>query len=180
MDYDVLYACRRAGVVLFVIMFATDLNPEPKRFLLESALAQELYGWGVIFYRGGRLKTRFSVKASGTWDGRTLMIEEYLRYESGEAHHRTFHIEKINDDHYTAECGEFIGPSEIRRRQSGFQWRYRLREKSKEAHGITLAADDRLFLCADGTLLDHAILRKLGVRVGDVFMTLRPASSLDS
>lgn len=154
-------------------MFPAGLNPEPKEVLFESAFAQELYGWGAIFYRGGRLKTRFSAHATGSWDGRILTIEEDLRYESGEVHHRTFHIEKINDDYYAAQCAEFVGPSAIRRHRSGFRWRYYLKERSKEAHGITLAADDRLFLCADGTILDHAILKKFGVRVGDVFMTLR-------
>ncbi len=112
---------------------------------------------------------------SGRRDGRTLRIEEYLLDESGEAHHRTFRIEKINDDNYTAKCAEFVGFSAIRRHQFGFQWRYHLKERSKEAHSITLAADDRLFLCGDGTILDHAILKKLGIRVGDVFMTLRQA-----
>lgn len=158
-------------------MFGVGLNPAPQSFLFESVFAQKLDGSGAVFYRSGRLKTRFSVVASGTWDGRTLRLEEYLQYESGEVHHRTFHIVKINDDHYTAQCREFVGPSSIRRHRSGFQWRYRLKENSREAHRVTLAADDRLFLCADGTILDHAILRKFGVRVGDVFMTLRPSAS---
>lgn len=154
-------------------MFGASLNPAPAEFRFESVLAQKLQGSGAVFYRSGRLKTRFSVVASGSYDGETLTIQEQLTYESGEVHERTFQIVKNNDDHYTAHCSEFVGPSTIRRRHSGFQWRYRLKENSKEAHRITLTADDRLFLCADGTLLDHAILRKFGIRVGDVFMTLR-------
>lgn len=158
-------------------MFGLDRNSAPALFPFETVFARKLHGWGAVFYRSGRLKTRFSVVASGRWDGITLTIEEYLRYESGEEHHRTFEIRKIDDARYTAHCGEFVGPSTIRRHQSGFQWRYRLKENSKEAHRITLSADDRLFVCADGTILDHAVLRKFGVRVGDVFMTLRPSQS---
>lgn len=158
------------------MMFGADLNPAPAAFSFESVFARPLHGSGAIFYRNGRLKTRLSVVASGTWDGELLTLQEYLRYESGELHHRTFHITKIDDDRYTAQCSEFVGPSFIRRHRSGFQWRYRLKENSREAHRITLSADDRLFLCADGTVLDHAVLRKFGVRVGEVFMTLRPST----
>lgn len=156
-----------------LIMFGQGLTPAPRSFAFESIFAQTLHGVGAVFYRSGRLKTRFSIFASGKWDGKKLTIEESLRYESGEHHHRTFEISKVNDDYYTAECSEFVGPSTIRRKGGGFQWRYRLREDSKEAHRVTLTADDRLFLSSDGTIIDHAILRKFGVRVGDVFMTLR-------
>lgn len=158
------------------MMFGVDLNPTPAAFSLESVFARQLQGSGAIFYRNGRLKTRLSVVASGSWDGKLLTLQEYLRYESGELHHRTFYITKIDDDRYTAQCREFVGPSFIRRHRSGFQWRYRLKENSREAHRITLSANDRLFLCADGTVLDHAVLRKFGVRVGEVFMTLRPST----
>lgn len=157
--------------------FGLDRNPAPASFPFETVFAGELHGWGAVFYRSGRLKTRFSVVASGRWDGSTLTIEECLRYESGEVPHRTFQIRKINEERYTAQCGEFVGPSTIRRHRAGFQWRYRLKENSKEAHRITLSADDQLFLCEDGTILDHEILRKFGVRVGDVFMILRPSDS---
>lgn len=163
--------------LLSMAMFGLGRASVPPLSPFESLFAQRLGGVGAVFYRSGRLKTRFTVVASGTWNGEKLTIEETLRYESGELHHRTFDIHKVDEDSYTAQCAEFVGPSSIRRKGAGFQWRYRLRENSREAHRITLTADDRLFLCADGTVLDHAILRKFGVRIGDVFMTLRRDAS---
>jgi hypothetical protein len=155
-------------------MQIAEINHAPEEFRFEEVFAQHLQGQGAIFYRNGTLKTRLSVEAFGRWDGRVLTLDEYLTYESGELHHRTFYITKIDDNNYIAECDEFEERSSITRHHSGFRWQYRLTEDSKEAHRITLSANDQLYLCADGSIIDHAILSKYGVRVGDVFMMIRP------
>jgi hypothetical protein len=74
-SYDRVYNLRPEEVSIFEGMFGIGRKAPPESFGFESVFSQQLHGTGAVFYRSGRLKTRFSVSASGSWDGKTLTIE---------------------------------------------------------------------------------------------------------
>ncbi|MEL7028483.1 MAG: DUF3833 family protein [Pseudomonadota bacterium] len=136
-------------------------------FVLEEFFNGEVSAWGVFQTRFGDTKRSFSMDINGDWDGERLTLDERVVYEDGEEGDRVWIFRKTGPDRYEGLTEDVPGVSTGIVIGNEIRWTYdfRLKVGSK---GMTFAFDDRMFLMPGGVVLNRVVIRKFGVRIGDL------------
>ena len=126
--------------------------------ILEKSLAGRTTGDGsfVNSITGG--ETKFSVVIDGSWDGKVLTLVEDFTYTDGTKERKTWRLTKT---------------AEVRQDGAGVRLDYYV-TLSTGLGGIDVRFQDLLYLQADGTIANKAVVSKFGLRVGRVNITMKP------
>ena len=144
---------------------------EPK-LKLEDYFVGKTEGTGVFFDRFSNLKRSFVIEIEGKIEGDILVLKEHLKYDDGEIVNRNYKIKKYSENFYRAEADGLVGEAEIKSFGNALQWRYRLKQRIGKSDW-TLSFDDWMYLQPTGIILNRAKVSKLGLDVGEVFMSVR-------
>ena len=106
----------------------------------------------------------------GSWDGRALKLVEDFAYSDGEKDRKTWVLTKTGPDTYSGVREDVIGTAAGRLDGPFFRLTYVANVKTKTS-SYNLTFDDVLGLQPDGSVLNRAVVSKLGVKVGEI--TLR-------
>jgi hypothetical protein len=118
--------------------------------------------------------TRRGVKAviNGRFDGRVLTLVEDFSYSDGEKDRKTWLLTKTGPTTYSGTREDVIGTAQGRLDGPFFRLTYVANVKTKTSN-YDLTFDDVLGLQPDGTVLNRAVVSKLGVKVGDITLKIR-------
>lgn len=127
--------------------------------------------WGVVIDRRGRAQRRFCVDIQGSVVDNGLMLEEEFSFDDGASDRRVWTITHDGngisgraDDVVGTARGSIQGPS--------LTWRYDLMLPVGRRR-VRVAFDDLMVLADHETLLSRAVIRKLGIRVAEVFIAFK-------
>lgn len=139
---------------------------------MEEYFDGKVTAWGIVQDRKGRVLRRFEVDMVGEWDGDAGTLHETFRYDDGEESLRLWRMKKESDTRYTGSADDVVGTATGMRAGNALNWRYVL---ALEVRGRTwnISFDDWMYLLDDRTLVNRAIMRKFGVRVGEVILFFR-------
>ena len=141
-------------------------NSEPK-LLLENYFLGETHAAGIFEDRFGNVRRQFSVLIKGTWDGKTLTLDEKFEFSDGEKNQRIWYITKIGENLYTGEAADVIGIAKGEVAGNALNWKYDMNLKTKLGV-FKVAFDDWMFLQHSGILLNRAEVNKFGINLGTV------------
>ncbi len=131
---------------------------------------------GIVFDRGGAPMRYFTVELNGVWDdsSQTLTLKEDFQFDDGEISQRTWRITRVAEGQYTGEAADVEGQAVGSSRGNALNWLYTLNIPYK---GSTLAVqlNDWMYL-QDDVLLNRAVMRKFGFRVGEIFISFDRSS----
>lgn len=139
-------------------------------FVLEEYFKGNVDAWGLFYDRFGNLKRQFNVKIKGTWDGKTLVLDEKFKYDDGEKDQRIWKITKINDQKYIGQADDVVGNAEGISNGNALNWSYELLLTIKEKK-FKVKFDDWMFLQDKGVLINRAEISKFGINLGVVYIT---------
>ena len=139
-------------------------------FVLEDYFKGNVDAWGLFYDRFGNLKRQFNVKIQGTWDGKTLILDEKFKYDDGEQDQRIWKITKINDQEYLGEADDVVGKALGISNGNALSWSYDLMLTIKEKK-FKVKFDDWMFLQEKGVLINRAEISKFGINLGVVYIT---------
>lgn len=142
------------------------------RFILENYFSGHTRGYGMFYDRFGHVQLNFTADLEGKWESGVLTLNETLKYEDGREFHRTYKITKVNENLYNVECPDLIGKATIESYGNTLKWTYNLRQLIGSSYWV-LSFDDWMFLKDDGVVLNRAYAKKFGVRIGEVFISIR-------
>lgn len=144
-------------------------------FALEHYFAGQSRAWGVFVDRFGRLRSRFTVDITGTWDGEVLTLKEDFHYLDGKSEHRTWRIRRTESGGYAAEADSVIGSAEGDQLDGAVNLRYRFLLK---VGGSTLKVrfDDWFYRHDDDVVVNRASISKFGIKLGDVIAFYQPVT----
>lgn len=148
----------------------------PESLRLEEYFAGESRAWGVFRDRFGAVRRQFTVDITGDWDGRTLTLDERFQYSDGETERRVWTITPAGPNAYEGRAGDVRGTAEGIVSGSALRWRYDL-DLSVNGRVWTVDFDDRMYLQPDGVLINHAVVRKFGVRIGEVLIVFQQGAN---
>lgn len=142
-------------------------------FDLRRHLSGPLLMEGVLYGPAGRVTSRFTATATGTWDGDTGTLAEVFRYDTGRVQPREWRlrllpggrIEGLADDVVGTATGQTSGPT-VQMRYS-----YRL---PPENGGHVLTVTDWMYLTDGGVILNRSQFAKAGLVVAELVATIRP------
>ena len=145
------------------------------RLVLEEYFSGKTRAFGILFGRGGEVKRQFTVDMVGTWDGEVLKLQEDFVFSDGEKQQRVWTVKKVDEHNYQGTAGDVVGTALGKQFGSALNWSYVLRVPvGSSTYHITF--DDWMFLGADGTLLNRAVMKKFGFRVGELFLSFQKVS----
>lgn len=149
-----------------------DFQGTTPRLVLEEYFAGETKAWGIFEDRFGNLRRQFEVDITGTWDGKTLTLEEDFVYADGETDRRVWTLTKTGPNSYEGEAADVVGTAEGEVAGNAFNWRYTV---ALEIDGRTwnVAFDDWMFLRPGGVIVNKAEVTKWGFKVGEATIFFR-------
>jgi hypothetical protein len=153
-------------------MRPTDFKDEPLRLVPEIYFEGKSRGVGVFFDRFGVLQTSFVVDVEGSFKDNILTLTEKLTYKNGETLDRVYVIRKISDNRYIGTTPDVEGDIIIEVYGNTMKWTYDLNQKINNSI-VLLHFNDWMHLQPDGIILNRAYASKFGIRVGEVFMSIR-------
>lgn len=145
--------------------------PEPV-FNLEEYFNGPLTAYGVVRDRGGRQTRSFQMTLIGSWEDGIGTLQETILFNDGERSQRTWTIQRAEEGHWTATAGDVIGEARFAARGNTLRLDYVLRVPYK-GKSLDLKVEDWLYLQPDGLVLNQSVLKKWGLRVGDILTLIR-------
>ncbi len=133
-----------------------------ERFFLGRTLAH-----GIVQDRSGLVIKRMQVTLDGAWEGAEFVLREDFRYDDGTTEQRIWRLTVQADGSYRGRAADVVGEAVGRAVGNAVEWRYTLRV-AVDGRSWDLAFDDRMWLLADGTLINRAAFSKFGIDLGEV------------
>lgn len=152
-----------------------DFEGSTPRLVLEEYFAGTTRAWGIFEDRFGNLRREFKVDIVGTWDGRTLTLEEDFVYSDGETDRRVWQIEKLDGNRYRGRADDVIGTAEGVARGKALSWSYDIVLKMGGSD-LKVRFNDWLFLQDAEVMINRASVTKFGIEIGTVTLFFRKAS----
>ena len=141
-----------------------DAKPE---LVLEDYFKGRTEAWGIFEDRFGKLRRQFKVTIDGTWDGKTLTLDERFKYDDGETDQRIWRIKKLGKGKYEGTAADVIGIATGEASGNALNWRYDMDLKVGDG-SFKVTFNDWMFLQSDGVLINRARVSKLGIEIGSV------------
>lgn len=146
-------------------------NDEPK-LLLEEYFVGNTRAWGLFEDRFGNVQRQFVVDIQGTWDGRTLTLNEDFIYNNGETENRVWTIQKSGENTYSGSTqhavGEALGTSDGNAFHMQYDFNLKVGDSTWKVH-----FNDWMFLQTDNVLINKATVTRWGIKLGTVFLSFR-------
>lgn len=138
----------------------------PEKFFIGTTYAQ---GEFVNIIDG----TTRGVKAviRGRFDGASLTLMEDFTYSDGEKERKTWTLTKSGEGVYLGTREDVVGIAKGRLEGPVFRLTYMANVKTKTS-SYDLSFDDVLGYQPDGTVLNRAVVSKLGVKIGDITLKI--------
>lgn len=144
-----------------------------KKLVLEEALNGRTLGDGVFVNSITGGETKFSVVIDGAWDGKVLTLIEDFTYGDGAQERKTWRLTKTVEGAYSGVREDVIDTADVRQDGNGVRLDYYVTLQTGLGD-IDVRFQDLLYLNADGSITNKAVVSKFGLRVGRVDITMRP------
>lgn len=150
------------------------VSPQTRPLVLEKFFLGRTVADGSFVNAITGAERKVHVLLDGKWDGKTLRLFEDFFYADGERVQKTWLLTKTGPGTYSGTREDVIGTARGTMEGALVRLDYDANLKSNGSD-ITVTFADVLELRADGTLLNKAVVSKLGVKIGDVTLVIRRA-----
>ena len=172
----------RLAALAALSLLAACASPDVAQYAAEKpVLLAERYfngrvdAWGMFTDRSGKVVKRFTVVIDGRWTGDEGVLAEDFTYSDGTKQQRTWRLRKLADGRYSGRADDVVGEARGEAAGNALRWTYVL---ALPVDGRTweVDMDDWMFQMDDNVLLNRTIMRKWGVRLGEVTISFRKRS----
>lgn len=136
-------------------------------FKLEEFFNGPLRAYGMVQNRSGDVLRRFTVEMTGEWEGNKGTLYEMFYYDDGEQQERIWYLEKLGPNHYGGNASDVVKPANGYTEGFAFNWKYTL-AIPVDGKVWDIDFDDWMYLLDDQRLINRAVMKKFGLRVGEV------------
>jgi len=156
----------------FFLAMAMSSGPALARdFVLEKFFAGTTYADGQFSAING-VSRAFTVKLTGSWNGKRLKLVEDFVYEDGERDRKTWYFTKVAPNQYRGTREDVVGETLVTVRGDTARFTYQV-YLDGEARTNKVRFRDRMTLRPDGTVLNNALVTKFGFPVAKTRVEFR-------
>ncbi|MCT4535772.1 DUF3833 family protein [Halodesulfovibrio sp.] len=146
--------------------------------VLEEFFQGTLDCHGVVVRRNGDIRHRFSAVLTAEWQTDAVemlrgRLHEKYTYASGHVYERLWRLTKENENGYIATADDVDGLATITIRGFEIIRMYQLKIPIRTKH-LTVDVEDMMWLTPGGVLVGKAVIRKMGVRIGELVTATVP------
>ena len=145
---------------------------------LEDFFDGPAMAYGVFQDRFGRPRRLFNAEVEPTFENGLLTLEERFTFDDGVKEERIWNIQPEGDGRYTATASGVIGTARGQVEGPALRWRYTF-ALDIGSRIINVQFDDFMCQQSERVLINRAVVKKWGLRVGDltiVFIKRQPAT----
>ncbi len=151
---------------LIVPLFASVSVHAAETFKFEDYFRGKTVAFGRFKAING-VDRRFRVDLVGTWNGKTLKLVEYFKYDDGERDTKIWYFTKTGEGRYTGTRSDVKGEAHVRVRGNTARYGYSL-FLDAENRTNKVRFRDKMVLRDDGTVRNTATVFKTILPVGRV------------
>jgi len=129
-----------------------------------------LDAWGMFQDRSGKVVKRFTVVIDCKWQGDTGTLDEHFTYADGSTQQRIWTIKKTGDNTYIGSAADIVGEAIGHTGGNTLHWAYVL-ALPVDGRVINVTLDDWMILMNDKIMLNHAVMSKYGIKLGDITLS---------
>ena len=148
---------------------------EQPELRLEEYFNGKLDAWGMFQQRDGKVVKRFKVIVDARWEGDQGILDEQFTYSDGTNQHRIWRIEKTGPESYTGTADDVVGVASGKVAGNSLHWIYTLKLPVDDKV-YEVEFDDWMFLQQDGVMINRSVMKKFGIRLGEVTLFFRKRS----
>jgi hypothetical protein len=137
---------------------------------LKTYFNGELVAHGIFTDRGGKVARRFTVRMTGSWNGKQGTLDERFSYSDGKTERRVWRLTDEGDGRWTGRADDVVGVAEGRSAGNALNWKYTL-ALPVDGKVYEVQFDDWMYLMDDKVMLNKAQMSKFGFHLGEVTLS---------
>ena len=146
------------------------------RLVPEVFFNGKLRAQGVVKNRRGVVIRHFHADISAYWRDGVGTLEEDFVFDDGSEDRRVWTLEPGEAGVYRATAPDVLGAGEAKVSGNAMFLDYVLSVPYKGGT-IAVRVDDRMYLVTPNTLINESVMRKFGVRVGEILLSIERVDS---
>lgn len=149
-----------------------DFNNTTPEFVPQTYFNGPLRAYGMVKDRNGKIIRTFKGELMGSWDANGVgTLDEHFVYNDGEKLHRTWTMKPNGDKKFIATAGDIVGNAHMEARGNTVMIDYVMRIPYGNST-LDIDVRDWLHLQDDGVILNHSKMKKFGIEVGELVITI--------
>jgi len=149
------------------------IPPRVEPLALETFFAGHTVGEGRFESGIAGVERTFTVKTTGTWDGRTLTLREDFVFSDGERDSKTWRFTRQKDGTYRGTRGDVVGVADVWQDGETVRLSYLAKVIGKGGRKRILTFEDVLVPQSASVVVNKAVVSKYGFPVGTVEVVFR-------
>ncbi|MDX2082400.1 MAG: DUF3833 domain-containing protein [Rickettsiales bacterium] len=142
------------------------------KFDIRQYLNGDLEAQGILQDRSGKVIKSFTVKMRGNWVGNAGQLEENFVFSDGKKDQRTWKINMIDDNNFTAKAHDTVGIATGQQFGNAMKMNYVLSvDVDGKKYDIKLV--DWIFLVDEKTAINVSRMSKFGFNVGTLTISFK-------
>lgn len=162
----------RSRFLSFRAQNANNYADEEPKFDIRTELNGPIRCQGVIFDLMGQASSRFTANMNGQWTNEGGTLTEEFTYHSGRTQDRCWVLKMGDDGAFTATAPDVIGEGVGQQCGPAVRLTYRI-QLPEDVGNHVLDVVDWMYLAGDGVILNRSEFRKHGIRVAELFATMK-------
>lgn len=132
-------------------------------------------GHGAFLNRSGVAERRFVVRVKASWQGEVGTLDEDFVWSDGKTEKRIWSLRPVpgQPGRWTGTAADVVGEARGTVAGNALNWTYALRLKTEGGSTYHIDFDDWMVLIDERVLLNRAVLRFWGFKVGEVLLSFR-------
>ncbi|WP_379543086.1 DUF3833 domain-containing protein [Psychrobacter sp. R86515] len=140
----------------------------------------QIDGWGMFQGRNGEVKKRFYVDIDATHEGDdVIVLNENFSWADGTRSQRIWRLTEQTDGSWKGVAGDVIGEATGQVVGNTLHWNYLL-ELPGEDKTYKVTFDDWMYLINEDVMLNRSVMKKFGVELGSVTLSMHRKPSDDN
>ncbi|KRG33376.1 hypothetical protein AK824_10445 [Psychrobacter sp. P11G3] len=132
----------------------------------------QIDGWGMFQGRNGEVKKRFYVDIDATHEGDdVIVLNEKFSWADGTKSQRIWRLTEQTDGSWKGVAGDVIGEATGKVVGNTLHWNYLL-ELPVEDKTYKVNFDDWMYLINEDVMLNRSVMKKFGVELGSVTLSM--------
>lgn len=149
-----------------------DFKNTTPEFIPQEYFNGPLRAYGMVKDRNGKILRTFKGDLVGSWDKNGVgTLDEHFVYNDGEKLHRTWTMRPQGDKKFIATAGDIVGEAQMQAQGNTVMIDYTMRIPYKDGT-LDIDVRDWLHLQSDGVILNHSKMKKFGIEVGELVITI--------
>ena len=153
-------------------MDINDFKGTTPEFIPQKYFNGSMRAYGLVKDRNGKIIRSFKGELVGSWDKNGVgTLDEKFLYSDGEKQTRVWTLKPTGEKTFIGTAGDIVGEAQMVANGNTVMIDYVMRVPYNNST-IDISVRDWLHLQEDGVILNHSKMKKFGVEVGELVITI--------